>query len=510
MHTDEVTLPAVEVSLMEDRAQVVRRGALALQPGTNVLRVADVSPIIVDKTLAGELLSGDGVSLAEVRVERTRVVSDASRPEALVEIATELRGASSALAALEREIESSKAWIEQLQRSAELALEELAQDACWGRVDPGGWEARLLSLREAQAARRDRLGELLAEKRRQAREHRDLLERQAAAMSVRSEHKADLVLRLVAEAATEVEVRVEYLVPGACWRPWHRATLLGGALNLRSDGCVWQATGEDWTDVQLLFSTERPSLGVEPPELDEDELGIREIGKSVAVSAREQAIATTGVEAAGGGPELGGIDDGGEACELRARGLATVPSDGRPHRFPIFDFGVPARAERLLTAELADAVILRTEHDNASEHPLLPGPVDLLRHSGLVGRTWLDYVAPGEGFELGWGPDLALRVHREHRTEELEAGLLSSWRGARHKITVRVSNLGPEGRALSVAERIPVSEIDKVKIDVKTADPAAKPDEDGFLRWKLKVPGYGRDEVLVEYDVKHHPDVVGL
>ena len=513
MHDFTADLPPVEVLLLEDRAQVIRRGALSLPEGTSVVRVADVTPLLVDKTLAGSIVAGEGVTVAEVRLERKRVVSEGDRPEALADIDARLRHTDASVSALEREIEAVKSWVGQLQRATALALEELAEDASWGRVDPGGWEARLLSLREAQAGRRERLAELALDKRRTLRERQDLRDRREAALDPRSEHRAELMIRLVADAATDATVQVEYLVPGACWRPWHRATLKAGALQLRSDGCVWQATGEDWTDVELRFSTERASLGVEPPELHEDELDTRPIGKAVAVSAREQTIESAGVDAIGGGggaPEVGGIDDGGEARELRALAAATVPSDGRPHRFPIFSFETPARAERLLTAELAEAVILRTEHEAGRDLPLLPGPVDLLRHSGLVGRTWLDFAAPGERFELGWGPDLALRVHREERTEELESGLLSSWRGQRHKVTVRVSNLGPEGRALRVAERIPVSEIDKVKIELKTTDPAGAPDEDGFLRWTLKLPGYGRDEVLLEYDVKHHPDVVGL
>lgn len=62
-----------------------------------------------------------------------------------------------------------------------------------------------------------------------------------------------------AEAGTEVEVEVEYHVPGATWSPVYRLRLggagdaLGGTLVLRA--CVAQRTGEDWTGVRLGLST---------------------------------------------------------------------------------------------------------------------------------------------------------------------------------------------------------------------------------------------------------------
>jgi uncharacterized protein (TIGR02231 family) len=399
-----------------------------------------------------------------------------------------------------------------LTRASSQAIGELAVDASWGRLDPAGWDARLDQLHGAEVIQRIRAVELGHEIAQLVVQRTDIEARRQAAGGVRSSAKAELQLVLAAEEAAEVEVRVEYLVPGACWRPWHRATVQDGLLRFRCDGCVWQNTGEDWDDARLFFSTERSSLGVEPPDLHADELRIRSVGREVRVETREQEIHAAGL--GGGGttttPEMPGIDDGGEPRRLAAMAPARVPSDGRPHRFPAFEFEVPFTEQRLVKGELAEAVIVRTEHDNGAALPLLPGPVDLVRDSGLVGRTWLDFTAPGETFELGWGPDLALRVSRHHDREHLDPKLFSSWTATRHEVEVRLSNIGPDDKVVEVTERVPVSELDKVKIELKSCDPAGSPDADGFLTWTLSVSGYRQDEVRVEYEVKQHPDVTGL
>jgi len=49
------------------------------------------------------------------------------------------------------------------------------------------------------------------------------------------------------------------------WRPLHEARLFADdRLLMSSSAVVWQNTGEDWSNVDLSFSTALSSLGVEP------------------------------------------------------------------------------------------------------------------------------------------------------------------------------------------------------------------------------------------------------
>ncbi len=510
MEGRKTDLPVCEVTLLEDRAQVTRRGHVRLEAGLNRLIVPEVAPVLVDKTLAVDV-DGD-VELVEARVVRRRVVREEDRPAEVAALDRELRELQASAARLAREQALVAGQLEGLARVSRQTFSELAVDASWDRVDPTDWEARFEYLHDAETIERQRAVELNHQAAELAVLQQDLAVRREVAADVRSHARADLWLVLASSEPVEVALCVEYLVPGACWRPWHQAALEAGVLRFRCDGCVWQNTGEDWTDVRLFFSTERASLGVEPPELYADELRTRSVGREVRVETRDQEIHAAGL---GRGdvattPEMPGIDDGGEPRRLASMAAATVPSDGRPHRFPAFEFDGSAREERVLKAELATAVIVRTEQEHGGASPILPGPVDLVRDSGLVGRTWVDFVAPGETFELGWGPDLALRVHREHDREHLDPKLFSSWTAVRHQVDVRLSNIGPEERTVRVTERVPVSELDKVKIELQSTDPAAQPDPDGFLEWTLAVPPFQQDEVRVEYEVKQHPTVTGL
>jgi uncharacterized protein (TIGR02231 family) len=268
------------------------------------------------------------------------------------------------------------------------------------------------------------------------------------------------------------------------------------------------------SDVQLIFSTERPSLGVTPPSLATDTLRVRKKSATVEVESRDEKVHTAGLGSDEASKreadELPGIDDGGEAVMLRGRVKATVPGDGRPYRVPIFSFESPTETALICATELVGSVMLRSRLGNLADHPLLAGPVDLVRNSGLVGRTSLLFIAPGERFELGWGPDASLRVHRAVEELEHEKRMMSSWTRKPRKVTVKLSNLSPAKKTIEVKERIAVSEIEKVEVEVTEASQGKKPDADGFVTWSIDLAGFGREELALTWVLVVHDDVVGL
>ncbi len=519
-------IAVAEVTLLEDRAVVRRRGRLMLPPGRSRVHIGSVAPVLVDKTLAGELTTPDGepvpdgVDVRDVRLVRKWITQDADRPADVAELAAEIRDKARDKDALVHRLQVIDAQVEALSALAAQSIDELNVDVGWGRGDLQAASAELEDLDGRIAALGQERCEVEERRRLAQRDLDDLRRLEAGTANLDAVASAALIAELVngTDAPIDVRLQIDYLVPGAMWRPWHTARLVedadGARVSLRTDGCVWQATGENWNDVQVRFSTERPSLGVSPPTLQTDELAIRKRASTVEVQARDQKIHAAGLDGesatAAVDDELPGIDDGGDALELKGRARASIPGDGRPHRIPIDEFETSADAQWVCTPELALAVMLRSRQVNAGRGPLLAGPVDLVRNGGLVGRTSVLFVAPGERFELGWGPDSTLRVTRDVEHLPHERKTLSSWTRKPRKVTVKLSNLAPDPRPLKVKERIAVSEVDKVEVELVEASHGAKADDDGFVTWDARVRGFGHDELELSWTLVVHDDVVGL
>jgi uncharacterized protein (TIGR02231 family) len=521
------SVPVTEVTLLEDRAMVVRRGTIELPPGRSRLRIGNVAPVLVDKTLSAALALPAGTSgdlhedlrVRSVTVVRRKLVKEAEQRADIAEVRAQRRTKQQEQTRLQQRSERLGNERSSLDKLLALTLAELNEDVGWGRQEQVRW-AEQIDLLEAK------LRELGVEQRRLNMQHailvrelEDLGKLEAATSSPETEAVAELTLEFLnpEQLPRKLELRIDYLVPGALWRPWHTARLIEGdkpTVEFRTEGAVWQATGEDWTDVQLIFSTERPSLGVTPPSLASDVLRFRKKSSTVEVEQRDEKIHTAGLGADEAqkkeANELPGIDDGGEPMELRGRSKASVPSDGRPYRVPIFSFTAPAEVALTCAPELADAVMLRSRQANLADRPLLAGPVDLVRNSGLVGRTSLMFIAPGERFELGWGPDSSLRVFRKVEELEHERRALSSWTRKPRRVSIRLSNLAPARKTIEVKERIAVSEIEKVEVEVTEASHEQKPNADGIVTWSVELPGFGHETLWLAWVLVVHDDVVGL
>lgn len=521
----EFKAPVIEVTVLEDRAHVVRRGSVVLGVGATRLKIGAVAPVLADKTLCAAISSGQKTDASrervnDVRVRRSRLVLGEDKPERARELLAERERLTATQGELQARLDVARRQESSLAGVGEVSIQDIGVDVCYGQDNPAAWGAALEKVAEKERAARKLRLDLEHELHELERELGRLNKRISATGQVSDAVAAELVVEVWTAAAGTYTVQVDYVVPGACWRPYHRAQLVelvkgkDPVLHFTSEGCVWQNTGEDWNEVQLVFSTERPSLGTEPPQLVGEQLHVQRKSEVVVVEAREQEVQTTGLGAAPKqrSQDLPGIDDGGEVLALRALAKASVPSDGRPYRVPLMTFTSPAALEYVLTAELAEAVILKTAHVNRSQQPILAGPVDLVRGGGYVGRTSLLYIAPGENFAVGWGPDGAVRVQRSVTQAKEERGMLSGWVSQVNSVELRLSNLGPGERTVQVTERVPVSEIDKVKIEVDAAATTerAKPDVNGLVRWKVELPGFGRVRLSLGYIVRKHGDVVGI
>ena len=64
-----IQLPIASVTLLEDRAHVVRRGSLSLAAADDRVQIERVAPVIADKTVAVTVIEGQ-VKVVDARVRR--------------------------------------------------------------------------------------------------------------------------------------------------------------------------------------------------------------------------------------------------------------------------------------------------------------------------------------------------------------------------------------------------------------------------------------------------------
>ena len=99
-----------------------------------------------------------------------------------------------------------------------------------------------------------------------------------------------------------------------------------------------------------------------------------------------------------------------------------------------------------------------------------------------------------------------------NQTEKSDKNPITRWKTVTTKTQLFLSNIGEEPRVIETTERVPVSELEKVKVEVvgdKTTE-GITPDENGFCHWTLTLEPYTQQEVKLTYKLSSAPDVEGI
>ena len=305
---------AVQVTLFEDRAEVVRTARVRAAAGLSSLSLGGVGAMVDDPSVVARLKGPEGgarVLSSQVlrRVREAPILTAGELGAAEEDLRASRRRREEAERALERArgrlgradalVET---WLRAATRVPRRGYRRPADSQQSGILHAPGWLAGHDALdQEIGAALDDASGleqELLRAREDEARAALRLRE----GRRLEPRHETTVVVQLEAAAAAELELELTYRTPCALWRPEHVARLAkkeGGGQEIvwQVLGTAWQRTGEDWRGVTARFSTARPGQAASPPLLSDDVLYTRRKTeaerRTVVVEAREQAIAAS-------------------------------------------------------------------------------------------------------------------------------------------------------------------------------------------------------------------------
>jgi len=521
--TWETPSRATAVTFFEDRAEVVRAAKVKLGRGSQWVALAGVSPFVDERTVVARIAAGHAtVNAARVRW-RMHDEAALGREEAS-SLRAEEQAARRTVENAQRARARGDRRIDQINALYTKWASDAAKVAAGVRAEPriAAWRAAWDAL---TAAADDAHGAISA-----SNEERERAESAAgrAALRLREGMIASPRFEAVVEVDVEVggdgdggeeiEVEVQYRVPCAMWRPEHLVRFLpktekagSPTVEIVTWATVWHAAGETWEGVRARFSTARPARDAAPPLVRDDVLRLRrktaEERSRVMVEAREQANQVAGLDrGVRTVQEMPGVDDGGEPLVLEATELITIAGSGRPLRVEVGRRTLGAEVDRVLYPEFAGAAHLRATLTLAGG-PLLAGPLRIARGAGVVGRSKIGFVASGEPFEIGFGADDGVRARR-HVEEQRDTTAIIGTQKIRRRVDVFLSNLSDETKALTVTERVPVSEIEDVEVTViEAADFSAK-DAEGFLRARVSLGPHETRRISFSYEIRAGSNVV--
>ena len=482
--TGSLTTPN-QVVVYPDRAQVTRLAPVTCGSRT-LLTFESVPPAAGADSFRARVSAG---SIDGLRAEL--VTSEVEFAPKVERLRTALEALAEEGASLDDAIHRARDQREVALKFDRLTASFVSQEMVREKPDLKAWqsafEVSLSTALAASAADADAHQKLIDLSRRRAETQRQLFELQVG--SKKSAYRVEVLVSCPAGAAAEVALT--YLVGGASWSPVYEARVGETAVDFSTSATVNQITGEDWSSVELTLSTAVPMQNATPPDLKklfvqatekppERKMLVRRDEETLhgAVSADPQAPGPTGALAV----------NQGLSVQLRVPEKASVSGDGSAVRVFVGKRSLKARFELRAMPAVLPAAFRVADLTNELEWPLLPGPVELFRSTGLVGRYALERVAQGAAFTLTLGIEEAVRVKRIV-VEELTAatGLFGGKNRFSYAYRFELANYGKVPVEVIVSDRLPVSELDDIAVTIseKTTPGYTLDKADGLPRWKI-------------------------
>ncbi len=334
-----------------------------------------------------------------------------------------------------------------------------------------------------------------------------------------------ILLNVEAHQAGKCEFTIKYFVQRAAWTPSYDIDLTEEDANVTMYTVVHNYTQENWDKVHLTVSTasSRPAIITEPtpylvgvytpkiaPRRDRAKRRVPMASKPSAAPAAGASDVMTEV-ALVEEPISPPIMEEVSATILETGGVhvfvlpepVKVPADGEPHAFRTSQVKLKAEQKFFWNAvDFAEAIEV-TVIENG-ETIILPGKAKLYRGDDFLGETRLPVIAPQEKMEVGTRFTYDLKVEKKLIAKSAEkAGLTRGNVSHEYSYELTVTNFRKKPSPLKVMDRIPHSDSEKIKVQVKKFSLKPTDSKLGIFTWETEIPAETEMKITYVFEVDY-------
>ncbi|MBX2896621.1 MAG: mucoidy inhibitor MuiA family protein [Cyclobacteriaceae bacterium] len=379
---------------------------------------------------------------------------------------------------------------------------------------------------------RSRLGDIVSTRMKQDEKIKKLNERIAKLNTqINSENElyrrntSELIVSVSAEAVTNVELQIRYVVANAGWSPVYdlRAVDTKNPVQLSYKANVFQSTGEEWSNVKLKLSTANPNLSGLKPELYSWYLDFYYPSFDRALQGR-----VVGVQIKSAAPMSLSMDKRREVAdeEIIAESISnytstiqtslntefdialpyTVTSSSKPVVVDIRNYNMKADYIYSVAPKLDADAFLMARATGWEEFNLLPGEANIFFEGTFVGKSFIDPNNIKDTLAVSLGRDKWIVVKREKLKDLTSKNFIGSSSKESYTWEISLRNTKTDAVKIIVEDQVPVSQ--NTQIEVTTVDlGGAKYNKDtGKLTWELELKPNETRKLVYKFDVKYPKD----
>lgn len=308
-----------------------------------------------------------------------------------------------------------------------------------------------------------------------------------------------IIVTVSANAQTNAEFTLSYLIYDANWRPVYdvRAENINSSASLNYKANITQNSGFDWNDVNIILSTRNPVQNNNKPELNPWFIDFMRpvLYKSNAAGAMRKTTAAPVVmesmavlkEEAEDMADYVEVNETQLAAEFVPSIKYSIPSDNKPHSVALKDYTIPAKYEYYAAPKADNSAFLVTYLTNWNEFNLLPGSANIYFENSFVGQSFINPQSSKDTLALSLGRDQGIVISKNKIKDFSEDKFLSSDIERTFAYDIVIKNNKSIPVKLLVEEQIPIPQNEDIEVKLVDISDGNYSAEDGKVKWNVEI-----------------------
>ncbi|HEY1040748.1 MAG TPA: mucoidy inhibitor MuiA family protein [Bacteroidia bacterium] len=332
-----------------------------------------------------------------------------------------------------------------------------------------------------------------------------------------------IVIDVIADAATPASINVNYYVASAGWTPVYdlRTEGVESPVKLTYKALVHQNTGADWKDVRLTLSTGNPHQSFTIPTLNTWWLGQydneRKKYKKAAYETDDEKMTLSKGDVyntpTNAGPasvmkeaewntSYTTMTDNFVQAEFEIKLPYTIPSDNKTHIVAVMNKELPTKYVYKAVPKLDMNAYLTARVTGWEDMNLLPGQATLFFAGTYVGQTYLNSVETNDTLSLTLGQDKSIVIKREKQKDKIKEKILDNDKLYTFAYEILVKNGNAKNIEIEVQDQLPLSNNKQVVIQKENISGADFNENTGVLTWKNSIKAKDNKKINFSYTIK--------
>ncbi|MDD2981757.1 MAG: DUF4139 domain-containing protein [Crocinitomicaceae bacterium] len=341
-----------------------------------------------------------------------------------------------------------------------------------------------------------------------------------------------IIILIDVESSAVAACKLSYLVSNCGWEAAYdlSAKDLNEKINLKYKARLYNNTGNDWNNVDLVLSTADPKMSATQPILAPWYVNVEPVYQapiSIRGARSDASLYIDGVKSESKksmntvsdevyenrdqdnkqGVNFKQIEVNAFTTEFNIKDKFSCPSDAKPYSVDIKEVDLPSTFTHFTVPKMDNGAFIMANILNWQELELISGPSSIYLNGAFIGNSEIDTRSASDTLSLSFGRDNKVVVLRKLKKEMSSRKVMGSSKRETFLYETTLRNNHPYAIKINVFDQIPISKNDQIGVTQEVLSNGVVNSITGEVKWEITLQPGESKTFDFGYSVKYPKDM---